>query len=194
MTLADTFIHPTALVDEGAFIGKGCRIWQFCVVSKGARLGESCKLGHNVFVESGVVVGSGCTIKDNVALYTGVTIEEDVFVGPNVVFTNVRVPRAFLSRKAEFEPTIVRRGASLGANATLRCGIEIGQYAMIGSGAVVTRNVLDHALMVGTPARQVGWVGRSGRILSESLICPESGERYQIAEHGGLGLAEPVGQ
>jgi UDP-2-acetamido-3-amino-2,3-dideoxy-glucuronate N-acetyltransferase len=179
-----TFIHPTAEIAAGASIGPGCRIWQHCIVLTGAQIGARVKFGRNVMVESGVTVGNGCTIKDNVSLYAGVTLEDDVFVGPTAVFTNVINPRAFIGRKSEFKQTRIRQGATVGANATLLCGITIGRYAMIGAGAVVTHDVPDHALIVGNPGRRVGWVSRNGHRLDAKLVCPETGERYAQAASG----------
>jgi UDP-2-acetamido-3-amino-2,3-dideoxy-glucuronate N-acetyltransferase len=177
-------IHESAEISSTAVIGAGTLIWQHCIVMADVRIGADCKLAHNVFVERGVSIGNGVTIKDNVALYDGVLIEDDAFIGPNAVFTNVLTPRAFIQRKDEFAQTVVAHGASIGANATIVCGIRVGAYALIGAGAVVTHDVADHALVVGNPARTVGWVGRSGRKLDESLTCPESGERYEEYERG----------
>ena len=177
---ARVIIHPTAEVAPEAEIGPGSRIWQHCVVLKGARIGARAKLGHNVFVEGGVVIGHGVTVKDNVVLYDGVELEDDVFVGPGVVFTNVLAPRAFVSRKAEFLPTRVCQGASIGANATIVCGVAIGRYAMICAGAVVARDVAPHALVVGNPAERIGWVSRAGHRLGADLVCPASGARHAV--------------
>lgn len=181
-----TFIHPSAIVDDGAVIGAGCKIWHFCHVMTGARLGERCVLGQNVMIGPDVVIGNGCKLQNNVAVYTGVTLEDEVFCGPSCVFTNVLTPRAFIERKAEFMPTVVRRGATIGANATVICGVTIGRYAMVGAGAVVSRDVRDHALVVGNPARERGWVSRAGDVLGADLICPRTGERYRETD---LGLA-----
>jgi acetyltransferase-like isoleucine patch superfamily enzyme len=183
------FIHPTADVADGARVGAGATVWQHCVLLKGAVVGEGAKLGHNVFVEGGATIGPRTTVKDNVTLYDGVTLEADVFVGPAAVFTNVIDPRAFVARKDEFRDTLVREGATIGAGAVIVCGNTIGRYAMVGAGAVVTRDVPDHALVVGNPARPIGWVGRTGRRLTEDLRCPETGERYE-SRGGGLVLAE----
>jgi UDP-2-acetamido-3-amino-2,3-dideoxy-glucuronate N-acetyltransferase len=180
------FIHPTAEIAHGAVVGADARIWQHCVILKGAVVGERAKLGHNVLVEGGASVGARSTIKDNVTLYQGVTLEEDVFVGPAAVFTNVIDPRAFIARKDEFRGTLVRKGATIGAGAVILCGNTIGRYAMVGAGSVVTRDVPDHALVAGNPARRIGWVGRHGRKLDDRLVCPETGERYRKA---GAGLA-----
>ncbi|HSC17968.1 MAG TPA: acyltransferase [Rhizomicrobium sp.] len=186
MPAPDFFVHPTAVIDDDVVIGSGATIWHFVHVLSGSRIGDRCVIGQNVMIGPKVRVGNGCKIQNNVSLYEGVLLEDDVFCGPSVVFTNVRLPRAHVSRKAEFQPTVVRRGASLGANATIVCGHEIGAYAMIGAAAVVTRDVPPHALMVGNPARQMGWVSRSGDRLGADLVCPRTGERYAIAEGGFL--------
>jgi UDP-2-acetamido-3-amino-2,3-dideoxy-glucuronate N-acetyltransferase len=154
--------HPTAQIADGASIGEGTRIWQFCIITEGARIGRDCKLAHNVFVEDGAVVGDRVVIKDNVCVYSGVTISDDVFIGPNAVFSNVKTPRAFVSRKDVFEQTRVGKGATVGANATIVCGYTLGDYSMIGSGAVITKDVAPYALMAGNPARRIGWVSRTG--------------------------------
>src|SRR5437868_2101564 len=151
------FVHPTAIVDEDVEIGDGTSIWHFCHILSGSRIGARCVIGQNVMIGPNARVGDGCKVQNNVSIYEGVTLEDDVFCGPSMVFTNVLLPRAHVSRKAEFLPTLVGRGASIGANATIVCGHNIGQYAMIGAGAVVTRPVPDHALMVGNPARWIGW-------------------------------------
>ena len=176
--------HPTAEIFEGAVVGDGTRIWQHCVILSGAQLGRDCKLGHNVFVEGGVVVGDRVVIKDNVCLYQGLVIAEEAFIGPNAVFTNVRTPRAFVSRKNEFVVTAIGRGATIGANATIVCGNRIGDFAMIAAGAVVTTDVLAHALVAGNPARSLGWVSKSGEILGPNLTCPRTGEKYVTTQKG----------
>jgi len=162
--VTDAFIHETSLVDDTAVVGRGTKIWCFCHIMKGASIGERCILGQNVQVGTGVRIGSDVKIQNNVSIYTGVTLEDDVFCGPSCVFTNVMTPRAFVERKDEFLETLVRHGATIGANATILCGVTIGRYAMIGAGAVVTRDVKDHALMIGNPARRAGWVSRTGEI------------------------------
>lgn len=177
---AEPYIHPTATVDDGATLGPGTRVWHFCHVMPGAVIGDRCILGQNVMIASGVRIGNGCKLQNNVAVYAGVTLEDDVFCGPSCVFTNVLTPRAFVERKNEFAPTLVKRGATIGANATIVCGNTIGAYAMIGAGAVVTKDVADYALVVGNPARQIGWVSRAGERLAENLMCPRSGERYRL--------------
>lgn len=182
----DIMIHPTAVVDEGCVIGEGTRIWHFSHLMAGARIGSSCHIGQNVFIASGVIVGNGVKIQNNVSLYTGVIIEDDVFLGPSCVFTNVRNPRSEISRRDQYQTTIVRKGATIGANATIICGLEIGSYAFIGAGAVVTHHVPAYALMVGCPARQAGWVSSYGHRLQFDAkgwaVCPESGIRYRLQE------------
>lgn len=177
------FIHPTAVIDDGVEIGPGARVWHFSHLLPGTRLGAGSVVGQNVMIGPDVTVGAGCKIQNNVALYKGVTLEDQVFCGPSCVFTNVRTPRAFIERKSEFAPTLVRTGATIGANATIVCGVTIGAYALIGAGAVITRDVPAYALMLGTPARQAGWVGRAGERLVGSaggtLVCPRTGERYR---------------
>jgi UDP-2-acetamido-3-amino-2,3-dideoxy-glucuronate N-acetyltransferase len=176
--------HPTAEIAEAASIGDGTRIWQYCIVMGGAQLGRDCKLGHNVFIEGDVVIGDRVVIKDNVCLYDGVQLADDVFIGPNAVFTNVRTPRAFVSRKSEFEATFVDRGATIGANATIVCGNRIGDYAMVGAGAVVTADVVPHSLVAGNPARHIAWVSKSGEVLGPELICPRTREKYAMTKMG----------
>jgi UDP-2-acetamido-3-amino-2,3-dideoxy-glucuronate N-acetyltransferase len=166
--------HPSAVIDEGARIGDGTRIWHFCHVSSGAVVGARCVLGQNVFVAPGAVIGDGCKIQNNVSVFAGVVLEDEVFVGPSATFTNVINPRAFLERKHEFSKTVVRRGATIGANATVVCPCEIGAYAMIGAGAVVTRDVAERALVIGVPARVVGSVCRCGTTLRDGR-CPACG-------------------
>ncbi len=180
--MADPYIHPSAIVDAGAEIGDDTKVWHFVHVSAGARIGKRCVLGQNVFVAGSVRIGDGVKIQNNVSLYDGVEVESDVFLGPSCVFTNVNEPRAFLARKHEYRETKVRQGASIGANATLVCGHEIGEFAFIAAGAVVTRDVPPYALFAGVPARRIGWVSRVGRRLSgEGLVhCPETGEAYRI--------------
>lgn len=186
--MTDVFVHGSAIVDPGAIIGAGTRIWHFSHVNAGARIGSGCNLGQNVFVADGVTVGDGVKIQNNVSLYTGVILEDYVFCGPSCVFTNVVNPRSEIVRRHEMRGTLVRRGASLGANCTVVCGVTIGRYAFVGAGAVVTRDVPDYALMVGSPAKAVGWMGRHGHKLQEqadgSWHCPVSGWRYVKAANG----------
>lgn len=179
-------VHETAIVDDGATIGAGTRIWHWVHVCGGAVIGESCSLGQNVFVGNRVRVGDNVKIQNNVSVYDNVTLEDDVFCGPSMVFTNVRNPRSAVPRKDEYRDTLVRRGATLGANCTIVCGVTIGQYAFVGAGAVVTRDVPDYALVVGVPARQIGWMSRNGERLSLPLEgtgeaeCPVTRERYRL--------------
>ena len=179
-------VHPTAVIDDDVELGDETRVWHFVHVSPGARIGAHCSLGQNVFVGRGVRVGSGVRIQNNVSLYEGVELEDEVFVGPSCVFTNVKNPRAFVSRKHAYLPTKVARGASLGANATILCGITLGQYCFVGAGAVVTRDVAPYALVVGAPAKLLGYVCRCGeRLRGQGLTsCSECGEHYQIGSEG----------
>ncbi len=177
--------HETAYVDEPCEIGPDTKIWHFCHVMKGAQIGSECILGQNVHVASGVVIGNKVKIQNNVSLYEGCEIEDDVFLGPSCVLTNVTNPRSQVNRHALYERTLIRRGASIGANATIVCGITIGRYAFIGAGAVVVSDVPDYALMIGVPARQKGWMSRHGHRLQRAdstgmMTCPESGLRYRL--------------
>jgi UDP-2-acetamido-3-amino-2,3-dideoxy-glucuronate N-acetyltransferase len=185
------FAHPTAVVDEGAQIGEGTRIWHFSHIMPTARIGQRCNLGQNVFVDNNTIIGNGVKIQNNVSVYNGVILEDYVFCGPSMVFTNVINPRSEIERKSEFKQTLVRRGATIGANATIVCGVTIGRYALIGAGAVVTADTPDYALMVGVPARRVGWISRHGHRLTEqdaegNWVCPQSGWRYSEVEAGVL--------
>lgn len=183
-------IHESAYVDAGVTIGEGTAIWHFCHLLSGVTVGRDCSIGQNVMIGPNVTVGSGCKIQNNVSLYEGVTLEDEVFCGPSCVFTNVVNPRAFVSRKAEFKPTLVKRGATIGANATIVCGATVGRYAFIGAGAVVTGDVHDHALMAGVPARRIGWMSRSGEKLAHDLVCPRDGSRYRETVDGRLEAIE----
>jgi UDP-2-acetamido-3-amino-2,3-dideoxy-glucuronate N-acetyltransferase len=186
--LAQPFVHPSAIVDEGASIGAGTRIWHFGHVGAGASIGERCSLGQNVFVAPGVSIGNGVKIQNNVSIYAGVALEDDVFCGPSVVFTNVRVPRAAIPRDpSEYLPTRVCRGASIGANATVVCGVTIGRWALVGAGSVVTRDVPEHALVYGVPARAAGWVCECGerlRFRSRHSSCGGCARAYERGEDG----------
>lgn len=175
-------VHPTATIDDGVSLGQGVRIWHHAHVLPGSRIGARTSLGQNVMVGPNVTIGVGCKIQNNVSVYEGITLEDGVFCGPSMVFTNVRTPRAEWDRRGEFESTVVRTGASIGANATIVCGVEIGAYSLVAAGAVVTRDVPAHGLMVGSPARQVGWVGHAGDRLSEDLVCPRTKDRYMVKD------------
>lgn len=179
------FIHPTSVVDQPCEIGEGVKIWHFCHVSAGAVLGAGVMLGQNVYVAPGVILGAGTRVQNNVSLYQGVECEEDVFIGPSAVFTNVKRPRAHIPRKEEFQKTLIRRGATIGANATVVCGVTIGRYALLGAGAVVTRDVPPFALMVGAPARMVGFVCACG----ESLPFGGEGPLGERARCGACGAS-----
>src|SRR5690349_21603900 len=184
----NALIHISSYVDAGAVVGRGTRIWHFCHILGGVVIGENCSIGQNVMIGPNVKLGNGCKIQNNVSLYDGVELGDDVFCGPSCVFTNVNNPRANVSRKDEFRATPVRRGASIGANATIVCGHSLGEYCFIGAGSVVTKDVPAFALMVGNPARRVGWVSRSGERLGESLVCPRTGERYREMQASQLVL------
>jgi len=178
MKMLENSIHPTAIIDSGAVIGLGTRIWHWTHVCAGAMIGENCNLGQNVFVADQVVIGNNCRIQNNVSIYKGVSLEDGVFCGPSMVFTNIYNPRAEIRKMDQFRPTLVKRGATLGANCTIVCGVTIGRYAFIGAGAVVTKDVPDHALMVGNPSRQIGWVCQCGDSLSKNLQCSACGAVY----------------
>ncbi|MBP5988442.1 MAG: N-acetyltransferase [Piscinibacter sp.] len=181
-----TTIHPSAIVDEGAVLGDGCRVWHFVHISGRARIGQRCSFGQNVFVGNDVAIGDNVKIQNNVSVYDAVTLEDDVFCGPSMVFTNVYNPRSAVSRKDEYRRTLVRQGATLGANCTIVCGTTIGRHAFVGAGAVVNRDVPDFALMVGVPARLAGWMSRFGERLDLPLqgegeaVCPHTGDRYRL--------------
>lgn len=178
------FAHITAVIDEGCTIGKGTKIWHFTHIMPDCIIGEKCNIGQNVVVSPGVVLGNNVKIQNNVSLYTGVVCEDDVFLGPSMVFTNVVNPRSAVIRRDQYAKTLVKKGASIGANATIVCGHDIGRYAFIGAGAVVTKNVPDYALVIGNPARQSGWMSEYGHKLKFNAqniaICPESNEKYKL--------------
>lgn len=172
------YIHDSACIDDKVYIGSGTKIWHFVHVLSGTTIGKECVLGQNVMAGPDVTIGDGCKIQNNVALYKGVTLEENVFCGPSCVFTNVLTPRAHVERKDDFGTTLVKRGATIGANATIVCNNTLGQYCMIAAGAVVTKDVPDYALVAGVPARRIGWVSRSGDLLGDDLKCPRTEEQY----------------
>lgn len=183
------FVHESSYVDEGAVVGEGTRIWHFSHIMKDCRIGRKCNFGQNVFIAGGVSVGENVKIQNNVSLYTGAIVEDDVFLGPSCVLTNVSNPRSQVNRQSLYEKTIFHRGATVGANATIVCGIELGRYCLIAAGSVVTRNVPDYALMMGVPARPTGWISRHGIRLPKPdsegiMVCEESGYRYRIVEQG----------
>lgn len=189
--MSDYFVHPSAYVDEPCEIGAGTKIWHFCHVMKNSRLGEKCILGQNVLIANDVVIGNNVKIQNNVSVYKGVILEDDVFCGPSCVFTNVINPRSQVVRRSQYQTTLVQRGATIGANATIVCGATIGRYAFLGAGAVVRGDVPDYALMLGVPAKQKGWMSRHGHRLQNPddngvMVCPESGWRYQEIEQNVL--------
>ena len=187
-----TVIHPSAIVDDGAVLGEDCRVWHFVHISAGARIGRGCSFGQNVFVANDVHIGDNVKIQNNVSVYDAVTLEDDVFCGPSMVFTNVHNPRAAVARKDEYRPTLVKRGATLGANCTIVCGTTIGLHAFVGAGAVVSRDVPDFALVVGVPAKQIGWMSRHGERLAfvdGAATCQATGERYVLVD-GACRLAD----
>jgi UDP-2-acetamido-3-amino-2,3-dideoxy-glucuronate N-acetyltransferase len=181
-------IHPSAIVDEGARLGRGTKVWHFSHISGGASIGNDCSLGQNVYVGNDVEIGNNVKIQNNVSVYDAIRIEDDVFCGPSMVFTNVYNPRSAIPRKDEYRKTLIRRGATLGANATIVCGTTVGEYAFVAAGAVVNRDVADFALMAGVPARQIGWMSRYGERLDLPLKgdgearCPHTGERYVLRD------------
>jgi UDP-2-acetamido-3-amino-2,3-dideoxy-glucuronate N-acetyltransferase len=185
------FVHESSFVDEGSEIGDGTKIWHFCHVMKDAKIGQGCILGQNVFVASGVVIGDNVKIQNNVSIYRGVEIEDDVFLGPSCVLTNIKNPRSQIVRHSLYEKTVIRKGSTVGANATVVCGVELGRYCFIGAGSLVSKDVPDYALMTGVPAKQVGWMSRHGIRLPKPdsegiMVCAESGYRYNEVEPGVL--------
>jgi len=194
--VAATTIHPSAIVDQGAVLGEGCRVWHFVHISAGARIGHGCSFGQNVYVGNDVSIGHNVKVQNNVSVYDAVTLEDDVFCGPSMVFTNVYNPRSAVTRKEEYRRTLVRQGATLGANCTIVCGATVGRYAFVGAGAVVNRDVPDFALVVGVPGHQVGWMSRFGERLPLPLhgdaeaTCEHTGDRYRL-QSGQLSLLSP---
>lgn len=190
--MAEYFAHPTAVIDEGCTIGAGTKVWHFCHLMPGSVIGNNCILGQNVMVAPGVRLGDNVKVQNNVSLYAGVLCEDGVFIGPSAVFTNVVNPRSHVNRKEEFKQTIVGKGASIGANATIVCGVNIGQYAFIGAGAVVTKDVLPYSLVKGNPARHAGWFSENGHKLAfdnENIaVCPETGQKYKLEKNNLIKL------
>ena len=188
----DCFVHPTAIVDSGARIGAGSKIWHFSHIMPGCVIGRSCNIGQNVVIFPDVYLGQNVKVQNNVSVYTGVICEDDVFLGPSCVFTNILNPRSAINRKGDYLPTRVKKGATIGANATILCGNQIGAYAFVGAGAVVTHSVLDYALVVGNPAKPIGWVSAYGHRLDfgdgQKAVCPESGEVYLL----DAGMVRPI--
>ena len=186
------YAHETAIIDPGATIGEGSKIWHFSHIMPGAVIGENCNLGQNVFVANGVVLGNNVKVQNNVSMYEGVICEDDVFLGPSMVFTNVYNPRSAVNRKGEYMKTVVGKGVTIGANATIVCGYNIGAFAFIGAGAVVTKEVKSYALVVGSPARQIGWMSEHGERLNfdenGAAVCPGSGKSYRLVD----GAVSPV--
>jgi UDP-2-acetamido-3-amino-2,3-dideoxy-glucuronate N-acetyltransferase len=184
MTEKKYFAHPSAFIDAGSIIGAGTKIWHFSHIMPGCTIGENCNIGQNVVISPGVVLGKNVKVQNNVSIYTGVQCEDDVFLGPSMVFTNVTNPRSAVNRKDQYAKTIVKKGATIGANATIVCGHDIGRFAFIGAGAVVTKDVPDYALVIGNPARQTGWMSEYGHklVFNNDLvaICEESNEKYQL--------------
>ncbi len=181
--MGDCFVHESSYVDNSVTIGEGTKIWFFCHIQKGARIGDNCSLGQNVNISNNVIIGNGVKIQNNVTVYEGVELEDNVFCGPSMVFTNDLTPRArFPKGSAGYKKTLVKHDATLGANSTIVCGHTIGEYATVAAGAVVTKNVVPHALMAGVPARRIGWVCECGQVLNEALICPDCGKKYKLSE------------
>lgn len=180
--MSDYFVHPSSFVDEGAVIGDGTKIWHFCHIMPGAVIGERCNIGQNVVVMPGTRLGNNCKLQNNVSIYEGVILEDDVFCGPSMVFTNVGLPRSHVNRRGEYERTLCRQGATIGANATILCGVTLGRYSFVAAGAVVTRDVKDYALVVGSPARQIGWMCQCGerlKLAGGKGGCTRCGSRYE---------------
>ena len=184
------FIHKTAIVDEKAIVGDGTRIWHWCHIMDGSVIGRNCNIGENAFIETGVIIGNNVKVKNNVALYTGFKCEDNVFIGPNAVFTNVANPRSFIERKNEFKETIVKEGATIGANATIVCGHNIGRYAFVGAGSVVTKEVPDYTMVVGNPAKKYAYVCKYGCKLNANLVCVGCGNEYYADDKGCIKPSE----
>ena len=179
----DYYVHESSYIDNDVIIGSGTKIWHFSHILSGTRIGKNCSFGQNVMAGPDVIIGNGCKIQNNVALYKGVILEDGVFCGPSMVFTNVATPRSEVNRQNEYSKTLVRKGATIGANATIVCGHELGEYCFIAAGAVVTKDVIPHAVMAGVPAKQIGWVAHSGEMLGKNLDCPRTGDAYEIVDN-----------
>jgi len=179
----DYYVHESSYIDNDVIIGSGTKIWHFSHILSGTRIGKNCSFGQNVMAGPDVIIGNGCKIQNNVALYKGVILEDGVFCGPSMVFTNVATPRSEVNRQNEYSKTLVRKGATIGANATIVCGHELGEYCFIAAGAVVTKDVIPHAVMAGVPAKQIGWVAHSGEMLGKNLVCPRTGDAYEIVDN-----------
>jgi len=179
----DYYVHESSYIDNDVIIGSGTKIWHFSHILSGTRIGKNCSFGQNVMAGGDVIIGNGCKIQNNVALYKGVILEDGVFCGPSMVFTNVATPRSEVNRQNEYSKTLVRKGATIGANATIVCGHELGEYCFIAAGAVVTKDVIPHAVMAGVPAKQIGWVAHSGEMLGKNLVCPRTGDAYEIVDN-----------
>lgn len=183
------FAHETAIIDEGCFIGKGTKIWHFSHIMSNSKIGDNCNIGQNVVISPDVILGKNCKVQNNVSIYTGVICEDDVFLGPSMVFTNIINPRSTVVRRGKYEKTIVRQGATIGANATIICGIQIGTYAFVGAGTVITKSVPPYALVVGNPGRQIGWMSEYGHRLNfneeQLALCPESKAKY-VLQNGNV--------
>jgi len=182
--VAGAFVHETAIIDSGTVVGTGTKIWHFSRVLSGCRIGERCNIGQNVVIRPDVTIGNNCKIQNNVSVYKGVTLEDGVFCGPSMVFTNIYNPRAEIGKMDQVRPTLVKKGATIGANATIVCGTTLGRYSFIGAGAVVTRNVSDHALVLGNPAKQIGWMCECGERLSDDLECMVCGKTFKKCVEG----------
>ena len=174
------FVHDTAIIDSNVSLGSDISVWHFCHVMSGSVIGDNSILGQNVMIGNNVKIGKGCKIQNNVSVYEGVELEDNVFCGPSCVFTNVLNPRSFINRKSEYKKTIVKTGATIGANATIVCGVKIGKYSLIGAGAVITKDVKDFSIMVGNPAKKIGWISSNGHRLNSDLKCPETGEQFVL--------------
>lgn len=182
MSKPNYFCHESSYIDDDVEIGEGTKIWHFCHMLPGTRIGKRCSFGQNVMAGPDVIIGDDCKVQNNVALYKGVILENGVFCGPSMVFTNVITPRSEVNRQSEYAVTRVRKGATIGANATIVCGHELGEYCFIAAGAVVTKNVQPHAVMAGVPARRIGWAAHSGEMLGEDMVCPRTGDRYEVQD------------